>query len=81
MPNLEICCSSVEDLIISEVTATDAQREAIKSCQGVILQDGKKIYSKTVIITTGTFLRGQINIGATVRPGNNFDSTVLTRSS
>ncbi len=68
MANLEICCSSVEDLIIGEATAAESTSGTIKSCQGVILPDGKKIFSKTVIITTGTFLRGQINIGDTVRP-------------
>lgn len=68
MANLEIYCSSVEDLIISDPTAAESKLGTIKSCQGVILPDGKKIFSKTVVITTGTFLRGQINIGATVRP-------------
>lgn len=68
MPNLEICCSSVEDLIVNEATAAESNQGTIKSCQGVILPDGRKIFSKTVVITTGTFLRGQINIGATVRP-------------
>lgn len=68
IPNLEICCSSVEDLIIDEATAAESKLGTLKSCQGVILPDGKKIFSKTVIITTGTFLRGQINIGTTVRP-------------
>lgn len=37
-------------------------------CNGIILKNGEKIYSKTVIITTGTFLRGQINIGLKVKP-------------
>lgn len=68
MDNLEIYCSSVEDLITCEATVSESNSNAIKSCHGVILPDGKKIFSKTVVITTGTFLRGQINIGATVRP-------------
>ncbi|XP_037043898.1 protein MTO1 homolog, mitochondrial [Bradysia coprophila] len=68
MTNLDICYSSVEDLIVSDATADESNRGTIKSCRGVILPDGKKIFSKTVVITTGTFLRGQINIGATVRP-------------
>lgn len=33
-----------------------------------ILDNGTKILSKTVVITTGTFLKGQINIGLDVRP-------------
>lgn len=35
---------------------------------GVLLKDGTKISAKSVIITTGTFLRGQINIGLDIRP-------------
>jgi len=32
------------------------------------LDNGAEVRSKTVIITTGTFLKGQINIGLDVRP-------------
>ncbi|XP_057320452.1 protein MTO1 homolog, mitochondrial [Microplitis mediator] len=56
---LEIRESSVEDLIL--------QRDFNKCC-GIILQDGTKIFSETVVITTGTFLKGQINIGLEKRP-------------
>ena len=31
-------------------------------------EDGTKIYSDSVVITTGTFLKGQINIGLETRP-------------
>lgn len=31
-------------------------------------EGGAKIFSKAVILTTGTFLKGQINIGLEVRP-------------
>ncbi|CAL7947743.1 unnamed protein product [Xylocopa violacea] len=53
-PGLQIYESSVEDLIIH----ADSPR-----CHGIILRDGTKIYSNAVVITTGTFLKGQINIG------------------
>jgi len=36
---------------------------------GVILSDGSQISSKTVILTSGTFLRGVIHIGDVARPG------------
>ncbi len=36
---------------------------------GVILGDGSEILSKTVILTSGTFLRGVIHIGDVSRPG------------
>ncbi|XP_076290895.1 5-taurinomethyluridine-[tRNA] synthase subunit MTO1, mitochondrial isoform X2 [Lasioglossum baleicum] len=58
-PGLQICESSVEDLIIHG----DSPR-----CHGIILKDGTKIYSGAVVITTGTFLKGQINIGLEKRP-------------
>ncbi|KAG8036174.1 hypothetical protein G9C98_004754 [Cotesia typhae] len=56
---LEIRESSVEDLIL--------QRDSNKCC-GITLKDGTKIFSETVVITTGTFLKGQINIGLEKRP-------------
>ncbi|XP_018365095.1 PREDICTED: protein MTO1 homolog, mitochondrial [Trachymyrmex cornetzi] len=59
MPRLHIYESSVEDLILENDSL---------SCQGVILRDGTKIFGDAVVITTGTFLKGQINIGLEKRP-------------
>ncbi|QYX56995.1 tRNA uridine-5-carboxymethylaminomethyl(34) synthesis enzyme MnmG [Roseovarius sp. SCSIO 43702] len=39
------------------------------SVRGVVLVDGSRIISKSVILTTGTFLRGVIHIGDVSRPG------------
>ena len=50
--NLDIIESSVEDLII--------EKSEIK---GVIIQENVKIFAKSVVLTSGTFLRGQIKIG------------------
>ena len=50
--NLEILEDSVEDLIINNNTIN-----------GVVLQKNNKTYSETVILTTGTFLRGLIRVG------------------
>ncbi|XP_043253832.1 protein MTO1 homolog, mitochondrial [Colletes gigas] len=58
-PDLQIWESSVEDLIVQGDTP---------SCHGIILKDGTKIHSEAVVITTGTFLKGQINIGLEKRP-------------
>ena len=55
--NLEIIESSVEDIIIKSNTI-----------KGVIISKKKKIYSKSVVLTTGTFLRGLIKIGKKSTP-------------
>lgn len=68
-PNLEIFCSAVEDLLWANLpNSNPAINKTTKKCEGVLLKDGSKIKSQTVIITTGTFLRGQINIGLDIRP-------------
>ena len=50
--NLSIIEGSVEDLVIKN-----------SQIKGVILDKNKKINCKTVVLTTGTFLRGMIKIG------------------
>lgn len=69
-PNLDIYCSSVEDLLLNEINVEEGGEasKALKKCHGVLLKDGTKIQAKAVIITTGTFLRGEINIGLDIRP-------------
>ncbi|GAB0093200.1 Protein MTO1 homolog, mitochondrial [Sergentomyia squamirostris] len=61
MENLEICTASVEDLILRE------KSDGV-TCEGIILENGTQVVSNTVIITTGTFLRGEIHIGLSVKP-------------
>ena len=50
--NLEIIESEVIDILV--------ENNAVK---GVVLANGEKLYSKTVIVTTGTFLNGVIHVG------------------
>ena len=50
---LELIQASVEDLIINQ-----------NLVEGVVLGNKEKIYSKSVVLTTGTFLRGLIRIGS-----------------
>ncbi|KAK6192855.1 hypothetical protein SNE40_004254 [Patella caerulea] len=65
--NLRILASPVEDLILREVTIPD--NNVMKhTCHGIILENGEKVEGKTVVLTTGTFLRGTINIGLKSRP-------------
>ena len=56
-PNLQIIQSTVEDLLIKNGV-----------CHGVILGNGEELEGSGVVLTTGTFLRGSINIGLEVFP-------------
>ncbi len=51
-PNLALFQQTAADLIVEKGTAT-----------GVVTQMGLKFYSRTVVLTTGTFLGGRIHIG------------------
>lgn len=68
-PNLSVMEAAVEDLILSESNPSSQSSDScIRQCKGIILGDGRKILSDSVVLTTGTFLKGQINIGLDVRP-------------
>lgn len=58
--NLDILEASVEDLLLDFNLGKPI-------CRGIFTENGVKIFSKSVILTTGTFLKGQINIGLEVR--------------
>lgn len=55
--NLEVLECAIEDLLLRDGRVA-----------GVVTADGMLVEGKTVVITTGTFLRGQINIGLEVTP-------------
>ncbi|XP_058829847.1 protein MTO1 homolog, mitochondrial [Topomyia yanbarensis] len=61
--NLEIVESSVEDIILDR-----AEGECKARITGISLKSGDVIRTKSLVITTGTFLRGQINIGLKTMP-------------
>lgn len=61
-PNLDIIVTSVEDLLIDE----DPHKGLV--CKGVIDNQGNTIEAKATVMTTGTFLRGMINIGSVSYP-------------
>ncbi|MDO5756419.1 MAG: tRNA uridine-5-carboxymethylaminomethyl(34) synthesis enzyme MnmG [Rhodobacterales bacterium] len=56
--NLRILEAEVADLIMNGSVVT-----------GVVLHDGSAISARSVILTTGTFLRGVIHIGFDTKPG------------
>ena len=65
--NLDLKISLVEDLIIEN-----------KTVKGIILENGEKITSNIVILTTGTYLKADILIGSTrTRSGPNGEKPSL----
>ena len=53
-PNLEIKEAIVEDLIVNN-----------NKIEGIVLENGEKIYADAVILTTGTYLKADILVGST----------------
>ncbi|MES2961425.1 MAG: tRNA uridine-5-carboxymethylaminomethyl(34) synthesis enzyme MnmG [Pseudomonadota bacterium] len=62
--NLEVAFASVEDIEIKDGCVC-----------GVLLDDGQKISATSVILTTGTFLRGVIHIGDQQTPAGRVGET------
>ena len=56
--NLKVKEAFVDDLIVRD-----------NEVLGVVLENGEKIYSKAVILTTGTYMRANILVGDTKTPG------------
>ncbi|CEP09342.1 hypothetical protein [Parasitella parasitica] len=72
-PNLTIEEGSVSDLVLNDnVTEEEHQKMISKGAsqivKGVRLENGKVIRAPNVIITTGTFLGGEIHLGLKVWP-------------
>ncbi|XP_011677888.2 protein MTO1 homolog, mitochondrial [Strongylocentrotus purpuratus] len=69
-PNLTVRAAPVEDLIIQgeDVAEMDGCHGDKPVCSGVVLENGETIRSSAVVITTGTFLRGEIHLGVERRP-------------
>ncbi|XP_015281861.1 PREDICTED: protein MTO1 homolog, mitochondrial isoform X1 [Gekko japonicus] len=64
-PCLTVCEASVEDLLLTEPEAGSPGKCCVS---GVILGDGRRVHAGSVILTTGTFLRGMILIGLEMHP-------------
>ncbi|KAH8372064.1 hypothetical protein KR093_009948 [Drosophila rubida] len=62
--NLEIRAAGVDNLLIEN----DESTQSGARCGGVLLESGELVRSRSVVLTTGTFLRAHINIGLEVRP-------------
>lgn len=59
--NLRVHCASIEDLILEEVVDSSGGKRF--RCKGIVTATGETLTSHSVVICTGTFLRGEINIG------------------
>ncbi|KAK7409029.1 Mitochondrial Translation Optimization [Neonectria punicea] len=65
-PNLSIILESVSDIVLSE--APESADGASSRIAGVRLESGQVVPTSKVIITTGTFLGGEIHIGLQAYP-------------
>ncbi|XP_011379317.1 protein MTO1 homolog, mitochondrial isoform X1 [Pteropus vampyrus] len=61
---------TVQEGAVENLILTEPEPEHTGKCRvsGVVLADGSKIYADSVILTTGTFLRGMIVIGLEMYP-------------
>lgn len=64
-PLLTVQEGAVEDLILSE---PEPEHPGKCRVSGVVLVDGSTVYAESVILTTGTFLRGTVVIGLEMHP-------------
>src|SRR5437762_13354843 len=66
-PNLSIVQGKVADIVVQK-DGHDLARGTHGRITGVRLESGETIHTNHVIITTGTFLGGEIHIGLNVFP-------------
>ncbi|KAF9209198.1 Mitochondrial Translation Optimization [Haplosporangium sp. Z 27] len=69
-PNLTIKSGSVSDIVLGAeiLPPTPGQHNVQGEIRGIKLESGEVIHAPKVIITTGTFLRGEIHIGLEAYP-------------
>lgn len=68
-PGLCVVLGSVSDIVVGQIQDTDGQSHGAKSkITGVRLESGEILPTNHVIITTGTFLGGEIHIGLEAYP-------------
>ncbi|KAI0883478.1 glucose-inhibited division protein A subfamily [Annulohypoxylon maeteangense] len=67
-PNLSIITNTVSDIVLGEKVVDPASGPSKSKITGVRLESGEVLPTSAVIITTGTFLSGEIHIGLDVFP-------------
>ena len=60
-PRLDVLSGSVDDLLLDEAPGSEVGGKPV--VRGVLLGDGSEVCGSTVVLTTGTFLRGIVHIG------------------
>ncbi|CAK7912281.1 mitochondrial translation optimization protein 1 [[Candida] anglica] len=68
--NLDVMEAQVEDIIVEQAVKneTDVSGRLFGAVRGVILGDGQVLRCNQVVVTTGTFLGGEIHIGLKAYP-------------
>lgn len=69
-PNLQVLEALVEDVVIAEGPKPEVR--------GVVLGDGSVLRCNQVVLTTGTFLGGEIHIGMTAYPSGRIGEAATT---
>ncbi|KAF9393711.1 Mitochondrial Translation Optimization [Podila verticillata] len=74
-PNLTIKAGSVSDIVLGAeiLPPTPGQHNVQGEIKGIKLESGEVIHAPKVVITTGTFLRGEIHIGLEAYPAGRID--------
>ncbi|KAK4457957.1 mitochondrial translation optimization protein 1 [Cladorrhinum samala] len=67
-PNLSVVLGKVADIVTTELVDGDPEDGAKSKITGVRLESGEVLPTSSVVITTGTFLGGEIHIGMEVYP-------------
>lgn len=73
VPNLKILDGAAVGLMLDNNNNHNSNRAAA-TVRGVVLSNGQTIPCKSVVITTGTFLKGAVHIGSTSRPAGRISS-------
>ncbi|KAJ1969427.1 Mitochondrial Translation Optimization [Dispira parvispora] len=91
-PNLTIHQGGVSDILVgpaqdlaseqpipgTTTTTPPMPAQPYGRIRGIVMDDGQIIYAKKVVITTGTFLQGEIHIGLTVYPAGRIGEDAAT---
>jgi tRNA uridine 5-carboxymethylaminomethyl modification enzyme len=80
IPNLEILDGAAVGLMLDNnknnknSSSGDNNNNRAATVKGVVLSNGQRIHCKSVVVTTGTFLKGVVHIGSTNRPAGRISS-------